>query len=280
MRGEYIVLPCNVISFPGNTIGDYKTYLSSPKDLKGEWLVGLAKISYTKSWFNVKKDQTIYIFDSIGLIYTSPVVFKAGSYETEAQIVEIISECVNATLGIVVPSLENVIKKPAILFNKNSRRVNLTAGKLKDERDLYLDIGFELEAMLGLSKESSVYRIQDVGSTDVYIKQKEIKGSEDAFSAYDLNAGIHSLFVYCNLVEPIGVGDTSAQLLATVGVPSRTKFGHQIEERYESPFYIPLLSNSFQTVDISIRDDNGEIIPFKFGRVIITLHLKENVPSK
>lgn len=277
MSGEYIVLPCNVTSCSDNTIGEYKTHLSSPKDLKGKWLVGLAKISFTKSWYNVRKDAELFIFDSRGLAYISPIKIKAGCYEQESQIVDVISSAVDSTLRMFVASIDDIRKKPALIFNKNSRRASLVSGKLTDGRDLYLDIGKELESMFGLSNDSSIYHIEDVGPLVVDIKQKEIKGIEDPFGTYDLNAGIHSLFVYCNIVEPIAVGDTSAQLLATVGVPSRINFGQQCEERYERPFYIPLLTNSFQTIEISIRDDSAQIVPFKFGRVIVTLHLKEDV---
>jgi len=33
--------------------------------------------------------------------------------------------------------------------------------------------------------------------------------------------------------------------------------------------------NEFETIEISIKDDEGQVIPFKSGRIILTLHFKK-----
>jgi len=58
----YVTLPSNVKSyFTDNTVGNYRTKLSRklvfPQGQK--WYVGLAEISYTKSYYNVTKRQEI-----------------------------------------------------------------------------------------------------------------------------------------------------------------------------------------------------------------------------
>ena len=58
----YITLPSNVKSyFPENTVGNYKTKLSQKLVIpySQKWKVGLAEISYTKSYYNVTRRQTI-----------------------------------------------------------------------------------------------------------------------------------------------------------------------------------------------------------------------------
>src|SRR4051794_2319351 len=90
---EYLTLPSNVV-YQGNTIAEYRTVLASPKNLKGRWKVGLANISYTKSWFNVKEDHVISLVDSQGNIYNSAKLFEAGYYETERQITYQVEVCV------------------------------------------------------------------------------------------------------------------------------------------------------------------------------------------
>jgi hypothetical protein len=272
---EYITLPSNVSSCEGNTIAMYKTVLAVPKELKGKWKVGLAKISFTKSWYNLREDSPLILMDSRGQVFKSTV--PAGYYETEKQLTEVIETSITEALARLTDNWKvTVPDRPQVIFNQYSRRVSTIAGYTSDFRDIYLIFEGELEQMLGLTNEGSFYKI-DNADTMVIINQKDIKGSTEPPSNYDLKAGIHSLFVYCNIAEPVAVGDSYRQLLATVGVPSKARFGSQVEERYDNPFYIPVGTNSFQNIDIAIFDDNGKVIPFKFGRVIITLHLKKDV---
>lgn len=273
---EYITLPSNVV-YEGNTIAEYRTVLPSGKNLKGHWKVGLARISFTKSWFNIKHDSPISLVDSRGNIYLSPEPVQAGFYETEKQI----SEAIDYSVSAIQTELanENITFNyfPRAHFNPRSRRVSLSSGCTSDNRDMYLSIGEELERMLGVTRDDSLYKVEGINDTTVVIQQKDIKGTQEAMANYDLKCGIHNLFIYCNLVEPVTVGNSYRQLLATVGISNKAKFGDQCEERYDNPFYVPLATNNFQNIDIAIFDDNGQLIPFKFGRVIVTLHLIKDV---
>lgn len=136
----------------------------------------------------------------------------------------------------------------------------------------------ELEWMLGLTGRDTFYKTATYHETHqvVDIRQDVIKGTQSAFNCYGLNAGIHALYLYSNIVEPQFVGNTYAQLLATVAIPSTLKFGEQCVERYDTPFYIPIAGNCFQTVEVSLRDDTSHLNPFKFGRTIVVLHFINN----
>ena len=91
---------------------------------------------------------------------------------------------------------------------------------------------------------------------------------------YDLSSGYHSLFVYCNIVKPSYVGNTYTQLLRLVEIPSDKNFGDQVLITYPNTFYIPLLTQEFETIEIDIKTETGESMPFEFGRSIITLHFR------
>ncbi len=60
-----------------------------------------------------------------------------------------------------------------------------------------------------------------------------------------------------------------------VEVPRKTKFGEQCVIKYENPQYRPVLENEFEFIEMSIKDDTGELIPFEFGRAIVTLHFEK-----
>ena len=53
-------------------------------------------------------------------------------------------------------------------------------------------------------------------------------------------------------------------------------FGDQCVISYTNPIYFPLRVESFQNISLELRDDAGVLIPFQFGRTIVTLHFKRD----
>jgi hypothetical protein len=88
----------------------------------------------------------------------------------------------------------------------------------------------------------------------------------------DLQTSIHALYVYCDLLEYIHVGDIKAPLLRVVD--SGGENSDVITRYYERPRYIPVQKKSFDTIEIVIRDDTGERILFESGKVLLTLHFR------
>ena len=83
------------------------------------------------------------------------------------------------------------------------------------------------------------------------------------------------LFIYSDLSEPCIVGDTHAPLLRIVNLEAKKfNFGTTIAKRFDTINYVPLLNNRFQTIDIDIRGQFGQSIPFEFGMLTVTLHFK------
>ncbi len=67
-------------------------------------------------------------------------------------------------------------------------------------------------------------------------------------------ANVDSLFVYCDVLERVPVGDTLAPLLRTVVV--RGKHGAQISEKFINPMYLPVQKKSFDSIEINIMTDS------------------------
>ena len=86
------------------------------------------------------------------------------------------------------------------------------------------------------------------------------------------NASVDSLFVYCDVLEYVPVGDTLAPLLRTVVV--RGKHGDQISEKYINPMYLPVQKKSFDSIEINIMTDTGDAVPFVDGPSTVTLHFR------
>ena len=113
--------------------------------------------------------------------------------------------------------------------------------------------------VLGFS--SKMYR----SSTSQRIRQAELE--------VDLLRGISSIFIYCDICEPIRIGTEIAPLLRTVAY-NNVKYGEVIHLNYVNPMYIRVNKSFIDTIQIQICDATGEIVPFAEGLTTCTLHFK------
>ena len=79
-------------------------------------------------------------------------------------------------------------------------------------------------------------------------------------------------YVYCDLVEPQIVGDIQAPLLKIVSVEGNDR--EIINAHYSRTFYVPVIRQHFQTIQIDIRLHSGDLVPFERGKVFVTLHFR------
>ena len=93
----------------------------------------------------------------------------------------------------------------------------------------------------------------------------------------DLEYGFHDLFVYCDLIQSQYVGDALVPLLRIV--PVEGEVGQRVCKSFVSPQYVPVSRKQFETVEVDIKTDTGESVPFKFGRVLLTLHFRQSAPQ-
>ena len=98
------------------------------------------------------------------------------------------------------------------------------------------------------------------------------KTSESPYVA-DLQI-ISTIYVYNNIVQPQIVGDTSAKLLKTILVEG--KYGDVITKTFTNIRYVPIQTKSFEDMEILLRTDTGEPVPFQRGKVVITLHFRQH----
>ena len=101
-------------------------------------------------------------------------------------------------------------------------------------------------------------------------------GTTAARYSPDLTGGLTTLYVHCNIVEPQVVGNYRSELLRTVPVDSRKRFGDTVHKLFNSPHYINVLHKNFDNIKIEIRSDTGEPIPFEYGKVIVKLHFRKS----
>jgi hypothetical protein len=107
-------------------------------------------------------------------------------------------------------------------------------------------------------------------------KSDLIFGDDDTISAAyppDLRAGVDSLFVYCDIVEPQIVGARREQLLRII--PIKGAYAEIVHHDFISPHYVPVLNKQFGSIDISIKTDQNMPVAFRFGKTVAKLHFRK-----
>ena len=145
---------------------------------------------------------------------------------------------------------------PAFYYKVSAKRIVITA-----DAGMIIKFPPVLETILGLSPTQNPIVNTSNGKLTV----------EGDFTC-DLQAGIHGIYVYCDLPHYVPVGDIKAPLLRVVSTAG--KAGNVISQYYEDARYLPLQKKNFDSVHITIRDDFGNNILFESGKVLVTLHFK------
>ena len=84
---------------------------------------------------------------------------------------------------------------------------------------------------------------------------------------------VETLFVYCDVLEHVVVGDVMAPLLRIVDMKHATENG-RMHKILNPPLYVPLQKKNFDTIEISITCDTGERVPFAHGKSVAVLEFK------
>ena len=273
----YITLASNVAN-EGNKISNFRTNLARIISFEEGWVVGLTEITYTKSWYNVLQSIPITLIDEIGNVYKptsknihEDFIIHAGYYDTPQKLVSEINKILLKFNQIIPPKIE---------YNELNNCVTVKAGKIEQTIKVYPNLGEELENILGLKNrnlKNDIYSTNITSNEDFLFKDYEIFNNDvlKAYHPVEISAGYQTLYLYSDIVYPSLIGDTCAPILRLIEIPRRYKFGDTVHINYDRPHYRSLLLNEFETIEMSLYDDSGKLVPFKFGRLAMTLHFKK-----
>lgn len=242
----YAVLPSNssMIEFPKNNQHTFKVKLPTTLPyFEGEWKVGLSEIQFPSTWKNVVGGTVTIRFDDSH----PPVTFKLfdGVYSTISELINQIQKIFrNAQVDNDIVLHYDDIKNKVIL-------------KVLD-RSVGFGISFSQNIlnMLGLTKlPGNFYTV------GIY---------EEGHS--DITEGFTALYVYADVVQNRIVGDSMVPLLRVVPVERIAKKSYINWVRFHHIQYVAVNKTLQDTVEINIRRDNGDIVPFASGKVVLTLH--------
>ena len=300
----YITLTSNVKSeFFENTTANFKTKLAKRIELEGEWEVGLAAISYTYSWYNLSLNGLVdlHYFDTeprkIARDENKGIIY-AGRYDTIDKILDTLNyrfdKMIRKASNFTDPSIKVEITKaaqPNFIYDEKTRMLSVKFGVMNN-RYVFPEFSKGLSGILGL-KKLNLDLIADIKMKEYVEELKELKKNDpntpdnwnpskvpldykyNFEKPVNLENSFHSLFVYCDLIRPALVGDSYTQLLRVVEIPPNYKYGDQIVCNYPDTYYHDLLIRDFDSIEIDIKDDTGDQMPFEYGRSIIILHFRK-----
>jgi len=241
----FLWLPSNssMDVFPDNTLTEYRVKLPQPIKLVDDWEVAVTEIQYPHTWNNVHGDSKWNRFYVKKGIRFEGYAIPPGHYTSIEKIVEKMN-------GLVGESFY----KGDVLFKYDRLDRKITIHAENGVQVFFSDVGL----MLGF-KNNTYY-------------ENTAKADREA----DLDHGFHNLYVYCDIVESQCVGDSQVPLLRIV--PVEGEDGQRVTRSFVSPQYVPVSRKEFDTIEINIRRDTGEPVPFAIGRLLITLHLRRVSP--
>ncbi len=268
MNDFYLTLPSNTTS--QNTTANFSVHLPQKLNLQGKWEVALVEIQYPYSWENISGKQNKPTIDNwidvtfennfLATVYVPPGYY-GSIFELVAAIEygkEQASESLENSLqefpgefGLISKHIEDIKSGFIFIFDQTLKRVSC---KFWGEKVKHVELSSKLQYMLGF-EHAEIYKERN--------RAKYIP---------DIRIGFYSLYLYCSLVEPQIVGNVTAPLLRSVHV--KGNHGDIIEKLYNTPHYVPVVAKEIDRVEIDIKDDNNQSVPFQFGKTVVKLHFR------
>lgn len=257
MTDFYVTLLSNSSKsyFPSNTTANFTTQLPRSVHLDGgNWHVALTELQFPCSLTTVNaKENLIYIKKLKNPTETGDqhnyemlkTKIEPGNYN---RIEDLISALNSNTLLInkVTFKINKPVQKKIAITIQDKSITELTMSP-----NLCLQLGFEPWTNLCLPRESH--------------------------HPANVLLGLPSqMFVYCDIIEPQIISDVLAKVLRIAVVDSRKYvYGTQHAQLFPQPHYVPVLKREFENIEIDIRTNTGERVPFLFGTVCVKLHFKK-----
>ena len=206
--------------------------------------MALTEIHYPHSWNNIQQFRFYVRNEKLHGVWDS-LEMLPGHYSSVEDVLQKMKELVdneNRYTGDVRFSYDNLSRKVTV--------------HLKHKAEVSLN---DMAYMLGFTPKQII--------------SKTTTGDRQV----DLEYGFHDLFVYCDLIQSQYLGDALVPLLRIV--PVEGEVGQRVSKSFVRPQYLPVSRKQFETIEVNIKRDTGESVPFEFGRVLLTLHFRQSQPQ-
>jgi hypothetical protein len=88
------------------------------------------------------------------------------------------------------------------------------------------------------------------------------------------SGGLNTMYVYTNIIKDQPVGGTAIPLLRIINLKRSSNREDFSCRMYTRLYYGPLHASRFDTINIQLRNDTGELIHFEYGKVVLILEFR------
>ena len=296
---------------PDYTQNKFKVTLESPIELQGEWETGLAQFIFPHSWHEqIMKDKSDIDHHHHLFLIKLHVKGDAGDdmskdgYWRDLHILprnyQTIKDILLAIRSTTEQSKRNIVQFIYLTLGGGiSGPVDMEHVRINCTQDSLLALPIELAKILSynvalMEKEQWTQMVgisiqQLPGSTDkwcvigtpgrdTYIPRQFLPAPLSEHITVKLieaekDLGLfQNIYINSDLIETQYIGNTRSNVLRIIA-PVMKK--GEIETFNFNPiFYLPLRVTKFNTIEINITGDTGQLVPFDGGAVITVLHLR------
>jgi hypothetical protein len=274
----FLVLPSNVSRKDSlvNEISKYRTYLPSPLEFSSSWEVGIVEINYPHSWANISGTYRGITFLYYDIMLHEPSVTQRPTEKHEKQLPEEyynnIEELIENFDNLKPRWFEGHLRLRTKKAQRGYLQVTLPPGYgISFNKNLAEILGFRNGTMQNPRWCYAASMEKGLLSEGDYKKQYT-----QVFNAQekpDIRAYTYNIYVYSNIIKKVFVGNYFVPLLRTVPIANQPD--EYIHHTFVRPYYIPINQNFIEYIDIQLCDSLGELMKFKWGRIIITLHFRK-----
>ena len=260
-KSFYMTLPSNVKSptEQANLISHYTTYLPKTLEVRN-YEVALSEICYPHSFDNIYPPinrvtfgATTFNASSLGAQYNAKTKnIPPGYYNT-------MDEVANAINGIKPRSFKGEIGFEK--FGRKRAKIVLFSGE-------EIELHPTLAQLMGFDDHRH-YSPELLPLPEGEEQRTRIKAARQG----NMNSLYYNMFVYSSICANSIVGNQYFPLLRTVNVQGEE--GDYVHKTFENEHYVKLASDSLSRVDIRITNDQGELVKFTYGKVIVKLHFRK-----
>ena len=280
----YLTLPSNSSKkyYGKQETAHYFTKLHGTVTLDpSEWMVGLAEITYPKSYDTLPACDFVAHLDMVlPTGQRSPWIkadctMPARRYISPQDLIRELKDVFKQNIHYT-----HFREKIKLSFDKTSQRCSFEFAPgpfaVMLSNLLAISLGFELDAgypVWNAKNEPIGIRIPKTEPSEDTLVNRKGHVMVQAHHPVSVDRLTPVIYVYSDLVERQRVGDAYVPLLRTLTVPVKPA-GELVTETFHNIHYCGVERGTFETVEIQLVDHLGINIPFQTGDVIVKLHFK------
>ena len=270
-KSFYMTLPSNVKSTDQheNLISHYTTYLPKTLNVRN-YEVALSEICYPHSFDNIYEPINKVTFSkNIDIMNWSHKTKRIppGYYKTMEKVAEAINKIKPKSFKGEI-GFEKLGRQRAkiVLFDNEAMELHPVLAQLLGFDESRWEGPERLPELIPEDSERFVPELIPEESEDSRWRHKAARQG-------NMNSLYYNMFVYSSICANSIVGNQYYPLLRTVNVEGEE--GDYIHKTFENGHYVKLASDSLTRIDIRITNDQGELVKFTYGKVIVKLHFRK-----